>query len=228
MVDGFIDVQEAARRLGVSPRRVRQLLEAGALGGDRVAGVWLVSIADIERRLHRPTPAGRPLSAGAAWAVLARIEHRDEPWYEPSPLHPEERARVARYAQRGFDELAPLLGRRASVARRYVHPGLLAGLARDLDVREGGARAAAAYGAAVAENELREIYVPDSAALALIGAVHAVASNEYNVIFHVVEDEHWPFGQDGTWVWPPVAVLDIYDQAGRGLTEALKIWPGER
>jgi excisionase family DNA binding protein len=227
MIEGFIDVQDAAKRLGVSARRVRQLLESGALGGERVAGAWLVSIADIERRLHRPTPAGQPLSAGAAWAVLARIEHRDEAWYEPGRLHPEERARVARYAQRGFDELAPLLGRRASVARQYVHPGLLAGLARDPEVREGGARAAAAYGAAVAENELRDIYVPDSAAR-LIGAVHAVASNEYNVVFHVVEDKHWPFGQDGTWVWPSVAVIDIYDQGGRGLTEALKIWRGER
>jgi hypothetical protein len=160
--------------------------------------------------------------------VLAQIEGRDEPWWEPSRLHPEERARVARHSQRPFDELAPLLVRRASVARRYVHPGLLAGLAAHGAVREGGSRAAAVQGAAVAEEQLRELYVRESAAGPLMSDAKAIISNEHNVLFHVIDDDHWPFSDHDSWVWPSVAVLDLYDQGARSLPEALRIWPGKR
>jgi excisionase family DNA binding protein len=228
MAQDFIDVRGAAKRLGVSPRRVRQLLEGGLLNGERMGGAWLVSAADVERRLRRPSPVGQPLGQAVAWAVLAQIEGRDESWWQPSRLHPEERARVARHAQRPFDELAPLLVRRASVERRYVHPGLLAGLAADEAALEGGSRAAAAQGAAVAEEQVRQLYVRGSAAGPLMSDTQAVVSNEPNVIFQMVDDDRWPFTDSDSWVWPSVAVLDLYDQGARSLQEALRIWPGKR
>ena len=228
MAEGLIDVQSAAARLGVSPRRVRQLLEGGLLSGERIAGAWLVSVADVERRLRRRSPAGQPLGAAVAWAVLSHVEGREEPWWQPSRLHPEERARIARHAQRPFDELAPLLVRRASIARRYVHPGLLAGLAAHEAVLEGGSRAAAAQGAAVAEDQLRELYVRESEVGRLMDDAHAIVSNHPNVIFHIVDDARWSFAKRDSWVWPSVAVLDLYDQGARGLGEALRIWPDRR
>lgn len=47
---------QAAAELGISPRRVRSLLQAGRLAGEMVAGVWLVTRASVEK--WRPLPQG--------------------------------------------------------------------------------------------------------------------------------------------------------------------------
>lgn len=67
-------VPEVAASWGVSPRRVRQLIDAGSLPATRVAGRWLVEESAVEAARERW--AGRPLSWRSAWAVvLASLEH---------------------------------------------------------------------------------------------------------------------------------------------------------
>lgn len=56
----MISTQEAARRLGVSTRRVVALIGAGDLAAERMGRVWLVDEASVEARAGAPHPSGRP------------------------------------------------------------------------------------------------------------------------------------------------------------------------
>ena len=47
----MISTKQAAQRLGVSGQRVRQLLEAGKLGGTHVSGVWIVDEQSVDDRI---------------------------------------------------------------------------------------------------------------------------------------------------------------------------------
>ena len=48
---------QAAAALGVSPNRVRQVLESAQLPGRKIGRDWLIRRADLER--YRALPAGR-------------------------------------------------------------------------------------------------------------------------------------------------------------------------
>ena len=62
-----IGVKEVAAQLGVTERRVRQLIDAGALPARRVAGRLLVE----ETGIPRSRPVARPMSPRIAWAFIA-------------------------------------------------------------------------------------------------------------------------------------------------------------
>lgn len=55
-----ITTKEAARSLGISERRVRQLAKSRDLGREGKGGIWLFSTSDIENMKTRPV--GRPSS----------------------------------------------------------------------------------------------------------------------------------------------------------------------
>lgn len=61
-----VSVGEAANALGLSPRRVRALIEAGRLQARRVGGVWLIEGASLPSESHR----SRPMVLASAWALL--------------------------------------------------------------------------------------------------------------------------------------------------------------
>jgi hypothetical protein len=74
----FITVSKAAEILDVSERRVRNLLERGALGGDKVAGRWLVEPESVHSYGYRRSIAGgRYPSARIAWGMLLTDFGRD-------------------------------------------------------------------------------------------------------------------------------------------------------
>jgi excisionase family DNA binding protein len=62
-LSAWISVKEAADRLGVSERRVRQLLDKKILGGQRIGegrrGVWLVDSSTVESAKNRPNIRNR-------------------------------------------------------------------------------------------------------------------------------------------------------------------------
>ena len=67
MVKAWMSTQEAATALGVSPGRVRQLLLAGQLPGEKLGRDWMIRRADLERfkalppgRTRRPRTLNRP------------------------------------------------------------------------------------------------------------------------------------------------------------------------
>lgn len=64
----LVGLTEAAAALGVTPRRVRQLVDAGTLKAVRVGSRWLVDDANVEAaRTRWPL---RPLSERSAWALI--------------------------------------------------------------------------------------------------------------------------------------------------------------
>lgn len=64
-----IGVREASQRLGVSDRRVRELINAGRIPARLIGGRYLVNEVDLVR-----APAvSRPMSARIAWAFIALL-----------------------------------------------------------------------------------------------------------------------------------------------------------
>jgi excisionase family DNA binding protein len=64
-VEGFLRVAEAASELGVSARRVRQLIMAGALQAQRLSPrLYLVERTSVERYKGLRRSAGRPRRKG--------------------------------------------------------------------------------------------------------------------------------------------------------------------
>jgi excisionase family DNA binding protein len=61
MYEDLITTKEAAKILGVTPSRVRQLLRQNLLGGHRLpAGLWLISNNDLAAYVETRRTAGRP------------------------------------------------------------------------------------------------------------------------------------------------------------------------
>jgi excisionase family DNA binding protein len=58
----LISTQEAADRLGISPRRVQALIQAGRLAAFKVGRSYIIREADLEA--VRDRPPGRPRHAG--------------------------------------------------------------------------------------------------------------------------------------------------------------------
>lgn len=56
----MISTAEAAKRLGVTPARVRALLEAGRLRGGTIGRTWVVDEASVGARVREGARAGRP------------------------------------------------------------------------------------------------------------------------------------------------------------------------
>jgi len=54
----LLSVQEAAVELGVTGRRVNQLIRAGRLAAEKVGSQYVIKESDIEKVRERP--AGRP------------------------------------------------------------------------------------------------------------------------------------------------------------------------
>ncbi|MDN4613758.1 hypothetical protein P5G50_04760 [Leifsonia sp. F6_8S_P_1B] len=67
-------VAEIAHRLGVSDRRVRMLLEDGAITGRKLSsGDWLADNDSVIRWQHRRKASGRNLDQVTAWAILYEL-----------------------------------------------------------------------------------------------------------------------------------------------------------
>ena len=78
-----VGVPEVSRLLEVSPRRVRQLIEAGSLRARKVSGSWLVDVASIPNASRR---GGRPMSPRMAWGLVELAEGRRAPWLSPKEV----------------------------------------------------------------------------------------------------------------------------------------------
>jgi excisionase family DNA binding protein len=89
MTDGLLTTRQAAKHLGISPRRVRALIKAGRLPATKHGSSWAIKENDLELVKERPT--GRP-PKGAPF----HVEIQDPPSTEPGskvayfiPSHPE-------------------------------------------------------------------------------------------------------------------------------------------
>lgn len=56
----YMDVEEAASRLGISARRIRKLCETGDLDAGKEEGEWLITRESVELRRKKPLLQGKP------------------------------------------------------------------------------------------------------------------------------------------------------------------------
>lgn len=62
-----MSVPDAAQRLGVSERRVRAMLKAGGLDGQKIGGRWIVNGVGLKPASRAPI---RPLSVRSCWILI--------------------------------------------------------------------------------------------------------------------------------------------------------------
>ncbi|MCT1397066.1 helix-turn-helix domain-containing protein [Microbacterium sp. p3-SID338] len=103
----FVTTEEAARRLGVSTRRVVDMLTSKQLAGQKVHRSWLVSEAAVSERERLQYGDGRPLKAATARAVVGALS-------AGTALPARQRAIVQ---HRGVEQLTAVLARSTRVER---------------------------------------------------------------------------------------------------------------
>lgn len=161
-------VSDAARRLSVSPLRVRQLIHGGQLDAVRVGNRWMVDRASVEQRLLIGAPAGRPWSQRVVWAAIDMLDGRRP------VLSASERHRLAgRLGGRDLEALLPKLRHRADEHRFWAHPSALPRLAEDSAVARSGVSASGEYGADIIAVGAFEGYVAE-ADLEVVAARHGL------------------------------------------------------
>lgn len=205
-------VADAAVKLGVSARRVRQLLASGEMDGQQVGRSWVIDGAAINRL--RPKRVGRPWSAASAWAVLELAAGGDP------ELSPVERSRARkRLAESGLAGLVGQLRSRSERREMYAHPSALDRICDEADVVRGGVSGLDEHDVDLIVSDEAEIYVPASK-VADLEDRYALERNadRPNLIVRVVDDDVWSFDDDANVApWPVVAVdlLDADDERSR-------------
>ena len=115
----LLGVGDAATELGVSRRRIRQMLARGTISGQRVGRTWVIDRSALEPlRQHRAT-AGRPWRPESAWALLAVASGRE------TTLSPSQRSRARRRLDTGLEHLLVQLAVRATIRSFYSHPSTI-------------------------------------------------------------------------------------------------------
>lgn len=201
-----LGVAAAAVDLGVSPRRVRQMLADGVLAGERVGRAWVIESEQLRQVEHRRPEVGRPWSAASAWAVLGLADGE-----EPG-LSPVERFRARKRLAQGLDCVAGRLCARANPQPFYAHPGVLNRLAEAPRVVRGGVSAAAAHGADLVVGDAFEGYVRAGDVAALVdrfGLDDQVSRP--NVLLRVIEDVVWPFMPGQSAAGRAVVAVDLLE-----------------
>lgn len=204
----LLGVADAASELGVSRRRVRQMLASGAVRGQQVGRTWVIHPSALEPlRQHRAT-AGRPWQPVSAWALLAVACGRD------AALSPSQRFRARRRLDAGLENLLVQLAVRGTVCSYYAHPSIIPLLGAESDVVPSGISAAAYYRLDIVATDQFEGYVPVTALSALARRFAFEEDAERpNVALRVVEDRLWPF-EPGDEVAPPAIVaVDLLEAA---------------
>ena len=218
-----LGVIEAADELGVSPRRVRQMLADGIVSGQRVGRAWVIDRSALDELRDRRPEVGRPWRAASAWVLLALANGED---IEVSAV---ERSRARRRLESGLARLVGRLGARARRRRFYAHPSVIDRLASSSDVVRSGVSAADEHELDLVAGDLFEGYVRESA---ICGLVERFALDEdaerSNVLFRVVDDDIWPFRADEVVASTPVVAVDLLEagddrsrRAGAALLEQL-------
>ncbi len=202
----MLSVVDAAEELGVSPRRVRQMLADGVLSAERVGRAWVIDAEQLRHVQHRRPEVGRPWSPRSAWAVLELADGRE------LDLSPVERSRARKRLAQGLGDIAGRLGARAKRRRFYAHPGVLDRLAEAPEVVRSGISAAAEHGADLVAGNGFEGYLREGDLdefVSLLGLDDQAARP--NVSLRIVSDVVWPFGPSQRSAGQAVIAVDLLD-----------------
>ena len=233
--DGLITVNEAAKRLGVSKKRVYALAATGALtphplGSNR----YLLDPVEVEARGTQEIVNGRPLDQASAWAILWLGLARDRgdlgPW--GAYLARNTRWRLRNRLGTGdlaesLAALAPRLRNRARSIHLRAHPSDLPRLLAEPHVVRTGVSAAADVGADIIAANEAEAYVPADDVADLRKKYFLEESRNPNVHLRVVEPP-WPFPSESSVAPRSAVAVDLLDspdqrtrRAGRELLASL-------
>jgi len=200
----MLGVAEAAEQLGVSARRVRQMLADGVLDGERVGRAWIINREQLHQVAGLRPKVGRPWSPASAWAVLALADG------EQVDLSPVERSRAKKRLAQGLDHLVGRLAARCERRRFYAHPGVLDRLADE--VVRAGISAAAHHGADLVIGESVEGYVRAGEIGQLVKQFGIDEHAERpNVLLRVLSDDVWPFEADQRYAGRSVVGVDLLE-----------------
>lgn len=196
--------------MGVSRRRVEELVRTGVLHAERGGWEWVLSPEAVRRVRHNlATSAGRPMRAATAWTVLTT-----------------DLIQVAsRHDRVELDSLRRRLRARARHLEMYIHPSLLEEVRSDPQTVVGGRDAAEEAGVSVGTTDEVHAYVTSSDADRIIAGTAARLEPERpDLHLHVVTDDAWPFAPRQRFTSPWIAWLDLEDERDRAaqmLLEAL-------
>lgn len=181
----LLPLADAADLLGLSVERVRQLVVAGQLPGQRVAKVWVVPRDAVVARRHSPGAGGRPLGPVQAWQELLN-----------GAL---DLQRPGRYQRR-----ANLVRCDMSRADSDALPTLVGALV-------GGVQAAIQLGEQLAPDDSIDLYLAAASFRDLDARVAFVPNAVGRVALRVVDDAAWNLLPEGA-VAPKAAVaLDLLE-----------------
>lgn len=199
-----VGVAEASAQLGVSPQRVRQLVQDGVLPARRIGGRWVFDTEALVRRVETRR-VGRPFSARVAWGLIGLLESGEAP-----DLAPAERSRLRARLRRGpeLGELARWCHNRSEVhwlaAHRSAPPRLL-------HMGDAVPTGASAPGHDIIDLGSVEVYLPDDDAKRAIRQLHLHPTDppSANAVIRVPRVPYWPF-PDGR-AGPVTVALDLWD-----------------
>jgi excisionase family DNA binding protein len=190
----YVSVAEAAKDLGISPRRVRSLVEGGKLAGRQVGSHWIIEREAVESWKRQRHPNGRPLSRSSVWQILAALSGEDDALKSlaaPVRSRAKQRARELAEAVRSDPAWFGVLASRADSRAFYAHPGILRRILDEPGVVRSGVSALSAHNAGLAEGGEAECYVraevvPD---LCVKYALRPdVDRHRANIIMHVINE----------------------------------------
>lgn len=191
---------EAAARLGVSVRRVYDLIASGRLGAQRIGHRLLVDRAAVDTWASMRSPGGQPFSPRRAWGLLLLADGEPAPW-----LDPVSRSKLrAILRDRSLRELRSRLERRAERHTFRAHPSDLARLASEPGVMRSGASAARDVGIDLVASEFLDAYLPAKRFDDLVRRYRLRPSRDANVILRRLPD--LAFGWRSRAVAPAAAV----------------------
>ncbi len=201
----LVSPAEAARRLGVTPRRIYALVSENRLGSERIGGRLLIDRDDVDARAAGARSVGRPFSPRRAWAMLLLADGQNPPGLDAST-----RSKLRRLLrERDLWSMRARLTGRAERRPFRAHSSDLGRIDAEADVVHTGARHAADAGLGlVASDGPVELYVDRKTADRLVRRYRLVPSSRPNVLLRVVPEEVRSWLTDS--VAPrPVVALDL-------------------
>ena len=186
----YISPSDAARRLGITPRRVYMLVAAERLRAQRIGGRLLIDRGSVDARLATLPRMGRPFSARRAWGLILLAGGENPPWLDQSTKS--KLRRVLR--EHDLWSIRSKLAGRAERQGFRAHSSDLPRLEAEPRVVGTGPRHAAEAGLGLIANDAPvEIYVDRRVADELMKRYRLTASPRPNVILRVVPDTVRPW-----------------------------------
>lgn len=203
----LVSPADAAAELGVSVRRIYDLIASGRLPAARIGHRLVVERAGIDAWEKARSPGGQPFSPRRAWGLLLLADGEQPPW-----LDPVSRSKLrAILRNRSLRELRSRLERRAERHAFRGHPSDLSRLASEPGVMRSGASAARDVGIDLVASDYLDAYVPPSRFDRLVRRYRLRPSREPNVILRRLPD--LAFGWESRAVAPAAAVaIDLAEE----------------